>query len=195
MEQVAVTLMSMITVGKGGCANQVMLGRSNFLSFTSLVDSNFNQLVSANKPDICILNVGAHLEDMGDLWNIFGSIKPGLLNFRSTLNTTFVWKTMSPGHPNCDKATSPVHEMPVLAHDKRWYQWDLFAEFDRAAKLFAAEIAMPVMDVSPLYYRPDAHVGFHTGFKEPLDCLHYCMPGPLDLFAVQLMTMLHNKEI
>jgi hypothetical protein len=42
--------------------------------------------------------------------------------------------------------------------------------------------------MEPLYYRADAHSG--NG-----DCLHYCMPGPLDLAAMLLHHMFITGEL
>eukprot|EP00428_Durinskia_dybowskii_P062158 CAMPEP_0170364964 /NCGR_PEP_ID=MMETSP0117_2-20130122/5654_1 /TAXON_ID=400756 /ORGANISM="Durinskia baltica, Strain CSIRO CS-38" /LENGTH=248 /DNA_ID=CAMNT_0010619499 /DNA_START=353 /DNA_END=1096 /DNA_ORIENTATION=+ len=159
MEQVTATLMSMITSGKGGCAEQVVYGRSVYLAFNhDKLDNNLRELVTALKPDICVINTGAHLGDLGDLYSILQTIKPYLLEFRATQNVTFVWKTQSPGHPDCDKATAPLSQLPM--QEQKWYQWDLFPEFDRVAKAYAAELSMPVMDMTPLRLRPDAHIGW-----------------------------------
>ena len=58
---------------------------------------------------------------------------------------------------------------------------------------------MKYLDMSMLFLRPDAHPGafnkyFHDG-DDFMDCLHFCMPGPYDLFPVLLLQMLFNGEI
>lgn len=47
---------------------------------------------------------------------------------------------------------------------------------------------MKILDLSPLCYKSDAHPGGN-------DFLHYCMPGPIDLFPIILLQMLYNDEI
>jgi hypothetical protein len=44
------------------------------------------------------------------------------------------------------------------------------------------------VDLAPLYLRPDAHPGGN-------DCLHMCVPGPLDLFSILLLAMLRNGDL
>ena len=41
-----------------------------------------------------------------------------------------------------------------------------------------------MMDLRPLYLRTDAHVGTQTGGS---DCLHMCMPGPINTLVPQLL--------
>ena len=52
-----------------------------------------------------------------------------------------------------------------------------------------------ILDMAPLYMRGDAHVGFAKAFRGDPDCLHYCIPGPVDLFPVLLQQMLYMGEI
>jgi hypothetical protein len=47
-----------------------------------------------------------------------------------------------------------------------------------------------LLSMEPLYLRPDAHV---YGSKH--DCMHYCQPGPLDLFSVLLLQMMVTGEV
>jgi hypothetical protein len=46
-----------------------------------------------------------------------------------------------------------------------------------------------VLDMYPLYLRPDAHPHVIK------DCLHYCQPGPLNLFPIILYNMLLTNQI
>ena len=66
------------------------------------------------------------------------------------------------------------------------FQWRLHPTFDDMSIKWSQDPAhfLPVIDMSPLYLRPDAH---------PAECLHYCTPGPRDLFATLLMQMLSEN--
>ena len=110
----------------------------------------------------------------------------------------------------CDSFQHPIsaaeEQMLDLTLDPRgWvYHWELHPSFDQMAMQFAADLGMGVIDMSPLYLRPDAHIGGTTGngyhmllageqrgaAPEKMDCLHYCLPGPVDLFNVLLLQAL-----
>lgn len=63
--------------------------------------------------------------------------------------------------------------------------WYLFPYFDNLSIKRSKLLDINVIDMSPLYYRIDAHaIG---------DCLHYCIPGPLNLFAILLFNILLTK--
>jgi hypothetical protein len=71
------------------------------------------------------------------------------------------------------------------------YNHGLFQEFDSlASRTFTNQLQQPVLHLEPLYYRADAHPGFGSN-----DCLHYCIPGPLDLAAALLHHMLVTGEL
>lgn len=70
------------------------------------------------------------------------------------------------------------------------YGWNHFHLFDKFTNTQNIKHDYKIIDLTPLYLRPDAHV---KGKKD--DCLHFCMPGPLDLFSIILQQMLYNKEI
>ena len=65
------------------------------------------------------------------------------------------------------------------------YSWNMQPAFDNFARKRARVMSMPMIEMTPLYLRPDMHS----------DCLHACLPGPLDLFAILLQNMLHTKEL
>jgi hypothetical protein len=65
--------------------------------------------------------------------------------------------------------------------------------FDEISRNYSRDTGISLLDVSPLYQRPEAHAGLTPeGFT---DCLHYAMPGALDITASILLTMLYNNEI
>jgi GDSL/SGNH-like Acyl-Esterase family found in Pmr5 and Cas1p len=70
------------------------------------------------------------------------------------------------------------------------YNYADFQSFDAiASDIFKNELQQPVLHLEPLYYRADAHP------VRDNDCLHYCIPGPLDLAAQLLHHMLVVGEI
>ena len=117
----------------------------------------------------------------------FESLVKAVRAYPTGKNITLVWKTMNPGHVGC----SPVSNTPLNDHWSHrqnhtdMYNWFIFPYLDSYAKRVATKIGVKVVDMSPLYYRQDAHS----------DCLHYCMPGPVDLYSILLLNMLYNEEV
>ena len=174
--------------------------------------------------DIAIVTAGAHLHDMGDMTWVFSQLGADFASRRKEgkkMPASIVWKTQSPGHVGCQDyppipllwrkrvgtegegegsqvTTDAASALASAAADSKGfvdkYHWAIFPKFDAFARTYAHSnefgLNMTVLDVSPLYLRPDGHI---EGTLK--DCLHYCQPGPLNLFPQLLMQMLFNKEI
>ena len=55
-----------------------------------------------------------------------------------------------------------------------------------------------VIDMSQLYLRPDAHTGkkfLLLNKKAAHDCLHYCIPGPVDLFGNIILMQFYTNQL
>eukprot|EP01036_Dinobryon_divergens_P033956 gene33956-43865_t len=148
------------------CLDQISFGKTTHLKYTNFltgtkIDKNqnlrlfFNMNVGA---DICLLNSGAHLDDGGDMFDIWESIKPWINEYRAAYNTSFAWVIQSYGHLNCENFKAPLKEFsPIPPEEYRiWHYW-----------ISACCVFDPGSD----------------------DCLHWCLPGPLDIFP----TILYNK--
>mmetsp|Transcript_14484 Transcript_14484/g.29348 ORF Transcript_14484/g.29348 Transcript_14484/m.29348 type:complete len:121 (-) Transcript_14484:98-460(-) len=101
--------------------------------------------------------------------------------------TKLVWKTMAPGHLQCQHNTAPIEQFHLGDPHLDKYHWNIHQKFDEASRNFSRDHNLAVLDVAPIYLRPDAHV--------PGDCLHFCVPGPVNLGANLLMQMLITKEL
>ncbi len=116
--------------------------------------------------------------------SIFESFKelqiPYMKKRMAALNRTvsIFFRTMNPGHHSCDEHVEPfknVNDFRLVPNDEDKYHWNLHIEFDQLAQFYKSILNISVINMKPLYLRPDAHPG--RG-----DCLHFCTPGPLDLF-------------
>lgn len=192
MQQTGAALASRITTDAPpmkGCAPQVAIGRINKFG-PERKQTDAIQHINAVKPDIVVVNTGAHFMTTTEFARDLMYLKTLYQNLQANYhkNITFVWKTMNPGHVNCSQTSGgPLNEDWSHHHSREdLYQWYLFPYQDTYAKHFVrSQMGMRVIDMSPLYYRQDAHS----------DCLHYCMPGPVDLFSVLLLNMLYTKEL
>ncbi len=61
--------------------------------------------------------------------------------------------------------------------------------------MYAKRMGLNILDMSPLYFRGDAHIGSintvgTSKIGRKVDCLHMCIPGPVNLFPVLLFNLL-----
>jgi len=187
IQQSAHSLMNMIQVSSGGCADKIAVTRSKLYLFNDL-----SATILRLRPNILVINHGAHASDDGDMRAVFNNMKKEMENLALSeikKNLQVVWKSNNPGHVNCANFSSPegyVFKQYPVAID--WYHWSDFPRWDEMAYNFTLQMNWKYLNLSPLYGRPDAHPG--DG-----DCLHYCLPGPIDLSSILLLQMLQNGEI
>ena len=109
-----------------------------------------------------------------------------------------LWRTTTVGHPYCQAslnapplaAPNPpavyarAAKDPSESHYEARYRWDAMAALD-AATLAALPPAVTPFDVAPATaLRHDSHPHFKYKHRERQDCLHYCLPGPIDHWVV-----------
>lgn len=186
--------MSMIPANKGICAPQIFFSRSDFVGFKARGHTSFQVIVDQHQPSIAVITAGAHLKDTGDMMDISNRIDSYLQSrIASNLSVpTMVWKTQNPPHLNCENEVKPllIDVLNKTAVDK--YDFKTIRMLDEFMKNYLVEKYKyySVLDMYPLYLRADAHI---LGSKN--DCMHYCVPGPLNIFSIILLQMLFNKEI
>ena len=219
MMQAGVTLVNMLVSSRASCGYNVRMLRSDVLYRPSMhkicsdYDRMFRDVVEEVKPNISIFSTGAHLNDAGDVDAVLWGLRDFILEQTSVQNTSMIWKSQHPGHHDCDNFTEPLgwndiqlNNGSTVSEDK--YHWNTFRVMDEVVKekLYAQNGTifhkyynrMKYMDLSMLFLRADGHPGSFSKFfagDNFIDCLHFCMPGPLDLFPVLVLQMMYNKEI
>lgn len=138
-----------------------------------------------NNADIAIINVGVwyHYLDnyIGMIYNMASDIRK-LREDATFRKMKFIWRTIIPPHYDCKSFTNPTNNPLILgnaSNDK--YLWGWVPTFDTIAVQMMHREAVDILNMYPLYFRPDGHLS-------EKDCLHYCQPGPLNLFG----TILHH---
>ncbi|KAL5796913.1 hypothetical protein ACOSQ2_001733 [Xanthoceras sorbifolium] len=123
-------------------------------------------------------------------------------------NLVTLLRTYSPAHfengswntgGSCNR-TSPYREEET---DLEGYELKLRStqveEIERARKLVSGGKKYGVLDVTrAMLMRPDGHPGAHSGnkwMKGYNDCVHWCLPGPIDLWNDFLMPILTNHSL
>ena len=195
MQQSSSTIMNMIqsAIPRQFCSSQIIFVRSD--------DLDIGYFSEKYQPDIVVMNVGAHYHNLtvfeADAIKMFEKID-GVKLAQSEQNLKdikFVWKTSNPGHLDCDFSPNATNSYSPPAADQDRFDWRFFVQYDTLMDSMTAAHNMDVIDMTPLYYRPDGHPGKSAWgwHKTGGDCLHYCLPGPLDIFATLLMQYLMDE--
>ena len=148
----------------------------------------WRNLVGPGNFGVVLLNRGAHY--VND--SIFLSeYKDTLYFLRRTMPDALLFlRTTVSGHEDC---RNRHNQAPLRARDPRpsgTYNWDKFEVQNKLLErlvngdAFLASHTF-IMDVDPATsLRADSHS----------DCLHYCMPGPMDMWADMFVSMVHLAD-
>lgn len=142
-----------------------------------------NQLkYDSKRGDIIVFNVGAHWNKPADKTALLmkqiaqevSKLVPGNIIFRTTVM----------GHDGCENFRGPLDHLKADQREgfANKYNWMTFDETNQAVITAFSESMgdrFHVLDVSMFEMRPDGHVQGKEG-KTGNDCLHYCVPGPID---------------
>jgi hypothetical protein len=149
----------------------------------------FGEAVKAEHPDIAVINANAHLSTRKDFEIMLSHVAETYKSLVKQKPFKLVWKTNQPG--GC--ASTPVPSLDAMRTNPEYrdslknYNYADFLPRDRFAKRFwQQQKDLPevhILDLEPLYLRPDAHVGGG-------DCLHMCVPGPLSIIPRLMLQLL-----
>ncbi|CAM6127977.1 unnamed protein product [Calypogeia fissa] len=97
-----------------------------------------------------------------------------------------IYRNTELGHSDCMTQTKPLLAPQKESKDEKFsfYHWTEFNRQNLLAKEIVEEFGYTYMDVyTMLSLRPEAHIS-------ETDCLHYCLPGPLDIAVEYLYNIL-----
>ena len=180
MQQLAAVAMNAVAWDDGGCSHQLVFGASDTLINARMGASNRGEhwlrWVDAVAPDVVVLGATAHV--YGDA-NFSRVLEEVARDARARPALTVIWATSTPG--GCGKA--PLATLHRGVDRSAFFNWGEFLARDAVAKAFFARqgAQFRVLDLEPLHYRQDAHVAED-------DCLHLCIPGPLNAIVPPLLT-------
>ena len=139
----------------------------------------YTNFVADNSTKTLILNRGAHwaptptvVAEMGALLDAVAKDRPDVL---------VLVRDTPPGHPGCLKDPHPPLASPPFNSLSWQDHWGEFASQNEAvAEVVRARPNVLLLAVASMTaFRSDSHHGGR-------DCLHYCMPGPLDAWVEAL---------
>lgn len=138
---------------------------------------------------VIVLSTGTHYQNNSQLlYNIEGTLKTLRNDFP---DVTLLFKSATVGHPECDFSIAEEpwerpngHNLKALDLSYPGYHWvDIFNQMEVVEAFLEEQFPdVSFIDVTTTQMqRIDSHVG-HTNLDYPfqMDCLHYCMPGPVD---------------
>jgi hypothetical protein len=222
MQQTAGTLMAMIQsyVPRPLCSSHIIFGRSDQLFYEDI-----KSYVDKYNPDFTIISAGPHYylptlyyDTMHSTLNYIRYYQNQTYEINDKSDNTeredlaarfvtsvaekrkpsnrFIWKTINPAHTNCDNFPNATQfYFPPSKDDP--FAWAHFHLYDKIMLKMTKEYDLDVIDMRPLYFRPDGHPGrdaWEWVRKSGGDCLHYCTPGPVDLFSVLMLNYLVNDK-
>ncbi|CAI5526107.1 unnamed protein product [Closterium sp. Naga37s-1] len=135
---------------------------------------------------VFILNRGAHYRPDR---HFISAVRSTLRFLRNKLpDALLIYRTTVHGHANCSE-----HDKPLLVPgptDNLPFFWGKFHEQNELARAAVEEVGGVYLDVAAMtVLRPDSHQGFIPELNHE-DCLHYCIPGPQDVWAQMLQNVL-----
>ncbi|CAI5532720.1 unnamed protein product [Closterium sp. Naga37s-1] len=135
---------------------------------------------------VVILNRGAHYRPDR---HFISAVRSTLRFLRNKLpDALLIYRTTVQGHANCSE-----HDKPLLVPgptDNLPFFWGKFHEQNELARAAVEEVGGVYLDVAAMtVLRPDSHQGFIPELNHE-DCLHYCIPGPQDVWAQMLQNVL-----
>ena len=211
MDQFTLTLENSLWPGK--CQTQVTFGLSDTLVGRSYGRMNrgkvWKELVEEIKPDIVIVTVGAHiLSDDASYTEIVDQVLNEMqVMQQENPDLKFAWKTQSPG--GCTKDIVSPTDTSMAAkklnftdnsYGKDHYNWYQFYNRDLMLLSRLQMVGIPSLDMRMLYSQSDAHISSQSGrhiMRGVIDCLHICLPGPLDVVGQlfhQLLLDFHDNQ-
>jgi hypothetical protein len=207
--QTASTLRSMVQgyEPKGVCAMQIVSRDSDFLvpfdtikPRPSLPERSgpWMRHIRELSPDIVVLSTGAHYMEVDAYVSMLGTLSSMINKIRRTFQhpPKFVWKTQNPAHHGChtgatEKPLGNISDLVVYDDKNKWIH---HRTYDSLARNMSALLDIHVIDMSPLYLRQDGHVGYLAWDLKGGDCLHYCLPGALNIFSVMMVHLLLSLD-
>ena len=153
-------------------------------------------------PSIVIFGANAHLGRGVDYPQFLTEVAAGIPSF---MNITFFWATSVPGGCAFRATESPPGAGPrsweatmnSSYDDNSTQNYPEFYSRDWLAIRFWAGTHIRIINLLDLHLRPDAHPGSFLSETGSRDCLHMCIPGPLDSIVPRqvLHALVHEPRL
>ena len=150
--------------------------------------------------DIVVLTVGAHISRKQDLYNVSDLVLQQIMAMKvERPSLIIIYKTQQPS--GCTRKIANLSLSPLQAGESfhfgpgNHFNHPLLYEYDKTVICHLQELGIPFLDMRMLFSRSDAHPSSKRRTRL-MDCLHFCSPGPLDMFAILFLRLLqHNFTV
>ena len=171
-------------------------GRNRGERLDQIVSRHLNLSQSYNRSLLVLPSFGAHIVVPKDeSIAIFAAVMNEATSFLNIHRVPYLWLLQLPAHPNCSRKLEPFDfnhsEAQIL--NFTYYNWDSRDIYKWRNFVFYPEIARTVVGEArlidtfdPLLRRMDGHT--------TLDCIHWCVPGALEIIPIILNHMLVNDK-
>ncbi|CAI5510874.1 unnamed protein product [Closterium sp. Naga37s-1] len=131
----------------------------------------FDDVLPGSDTAVLVLNRGAHYVEDEEFTE---QLNRTLTRVREAApELLIIYRSTPPGHAHCENITAPLKEPQDPSSLP--FHWGEFGRQNKLARQMVEAVGGVFMDVDPMTsLRGDGHM------SPPNDCLHYCLPGPLD---------------
>ena len=171
--------------------------------------NGLKRIIQTSDPDVLVINRGAHFTENEMLLSELNATLTIALIWQKDCDSRnrdclLLWRTTAPGYPNCDQILGPISisnrsiaenfimDRSKYTEEKGTHHWWDFANQNVLVEnLIQHHIKVNQLRISFIDFydmailRPDHHINKR-------DCLHWCLPGPIDTANTIL---LHELEV
>lgn len=143
--------------------------------------------------DIIVFNRGAHIVSTDKIKKQtieFSKKLNALLENNNKKSPKIYWRTTVPGHPSCGEHTTPSkrHEDELVGNK---FGWDVIPEQNGVMVEILSKAIPELRFINAEKMTSDRR----DRHNSPSDCLHYCVPGPIDWWnQVLLYDIFHSTS-
>jgi len=145
----------------------------------NIAEYSWIDYLKSGEYEIAIFNRGAHYFPDPIIRENLRALSTLLSDAQIRAKTKIFYRTTTSGHPNCEKFTLPLSRAEASrVESTSQYDWNKFPVQNKIISNFFMSLGAYIIDANATsFFRPDHHRG--DG-----DCLHYCIPGPVDTWLI-----------
>lgn len=172
---------------------------ADYLSFDTHKRLSFINAMHLFKPTMVFMSVGSALGDLGDIESVWTTVIKQIETLQREISPLlqFIWIQQLLGQSHCDAKINQT-PLPRYNHGQDRQEMEVYEikyEFEhyirkqiqlKREESLVLQSTLHYIDLAPLWLRPDS---------KTIDCIYFCLPGPLSLVWRIVLSKLLTKEI